>query len=137
MNQSKPELLFKQADEDLERANQELYRPSEDVVSYSACQYSRLALYRFLNALAIIQSKDKNIILEPDLTLDQLITFCSQHSKEIDNIDFSSLRCTCEPVIEDGDSEVIYCTSVQKVDYCAKLAAKVKDIAGKELNKSI
>ena len=138
MSESKPELLFKQADEDLQRANEELYRPLEDVVTFSACQFSRKALYRFLNALAIYQSKDKNIILEPDLTLEQLITFCAQHNKEIESIDFSSLHCKCNPVIgNDGHDDIIYCTSVQKVDYCAKLASKVKEIAQKEIDKNL
>lgn len=137
MSESKPEQLFKQAEEDLKRANEELYRPSADVVTYSACQFSRLALYRFLNALAIHQSGDKNTILEPDLTLEQLITFCGQHNKEIKDIDFSSLHCKCNPVIGETDDEIIYCTSVQKVDYCAKLASKVKEIVRKEIGKSL
>lgn len=136
MIESKPEQLFKQADEDLQRANEELYRPSDDVVTYAACQFSRKALYRFLNTLAIYQSRNKNIILEPDLTLEQLIIFCSQHNREIDSIDFSSLHCTCNPVIDDGDGQIIYCTSVQKVSYCAKLALKVKEIVRKEIRKT-
>lgn len=132
MSDSKSEQLFKQADLDLQRASEELYRPSDDVVTYSACQYSRKALYRFLNALAIHQSKNKNIILEPDLTLEQLITFCGQHNQEIANIDFSSLHCKCNPII---DGEIIYCTSVHKVDYCASLASKVKEVILSEVNK--
>lgn len=132
MSDSKPEQLFKQAEEDLQRASEELYRPSDDVVTYSACQFSRIALYRFLNALALYQSRNKNVILEPDLTLEQLITFCGQHNKEIASIDFSSLHCKCNPVIND---EVVYCTSVQKVDYCANLASKVKEITIKEMGK--
>ncbi len=136
MNQSKPEQLFKEADQFLESANNELQRPSQDVVTYSACQSTRLALYKFLNALAVIQSSDKNVILEPDLTLDQLITFCSQNSKEIRDIDFSSLQCSCVPVINDEDQEeqMVYCTSVKKVQYCAKLAKEVKEIATREMN---
>ncbi|MFU8813321.1 MAG: hypothetical protein ACNA78_10165 [Balneolaceae bacterium] len=137
MNESKPEQLFRQADEDLQRANEELYRPSDDVVTYAACQFSRKALYRFLNALAIYQSKTKNMILEPDLTLEQLITFCGQHNKDINSIDFSSLHCKCAPVIADDEGEIIYCTSVQKVDYCAKLASKVREIVRKEFEKSV
>lgn len=137
MSESKPEQLFKQAEEDLQRASTELYRPSGDVVTYAACQFSRKALYRFLNALAIYQSKNKNIILEPNLSLEQLITFCGQHNKEIDSIDFSSLHCKCTPVINDGDDEIIYCTSVQKVDYCANLASKVKEITINEMSKEL
>lgn len=136
MKESKPDQLIKQGDEDLQRANQELYRPSDDVVTYAACQFSRKALYRFLNALAIHQSENKNIILEPNLTLEQLITFCSQHSKEIDTIDFSSLYCNCNPVIDDGNEDIIYCSSVQKVQYCAKLASKIKEIALSEMSKT-
>lgn len=135
MSESKPEKLFKLADEDLQRASEELYRPSDDVVTFAACQYSRKALFRFLNVLAIYQSKNKNIILEPDLTLEQLITFCSQHSKEIEDIDFSSLHCKCNPVIDEENDEIIYCTSVQKVNYCTNLASKVKEITLQELNK--
>ncbi len=137
MNESKAEQLYKQAEEDLESASTELYRPSGDVVTFAACQFSRKALYRFLNALAIYQSRNKNIILEPNLTLEQLITFCGQHNKEIESIDFSSLNCRCAPVISDGDEQIIYCTSVQKVDYCAKLALEVKEIVRKEMDDSL
>lgn len=136
MSESKPEQLLKQAEEDLQRANKELYRPSDDVVTYAACQFSRIALYRFLNVLAIYQSRNRNIILEPNLTLEQLITFCGQHNKEIDSIDFSSLHCKCNPVIDDGD-DIIHCTSVQKVDYCAKLASKVKEIVLNEMSENL
>ena len=137
MNESKPDQLIKQAEEDLQRANKELNRPSDDVVTYAACQFSRKALYRFLNALAILQSRNKKIILEPNLTLEQLITFCRQHSKDIDDIDFTSLHCKCNPVIDDdGDDEIIYCTSVNKVQYCAELASKVKEIALSEMSKA-
>lgn len=135
MSESKPEQLIRMGEQDLQRASEELYRPSHDVVTFAACQFSRKALYRFLNALAIYQSRNKNIILEPDLTLEQLITFCSQHNEKIEDIDFSSLNCKCSPVIGDGDDEIIYCTSVQKVNYCTSLASKVKEVALQEMNK--
>jgi hypothetical protein len=134
MNMTKTELLYQQADEDLKRATQELYRPSSDVVSFSACVYSRRALYKFLNGLAHLYASEKKIILEPELTIDQLITFCSQFNKKLKQIDFSSLDCKCNKVLKDGEEEIIFCTSVNRVGYCANLAESVRVILEEKMH---
>lgn len=134
MSQTKTELLYQQADEDLMRATQELYRPSSDVVSFSACVYSRRALYKFLTGLAHLYATEKNIILEPELTIDQLITFCSQYNKKLREIDFSSLQCKCNEILKEGEEELVFCTSVNRVNYCANLAESVKILLDEKMN---
>ncbi len=121
--------LFEEAKEDLKRAMQELYRPSQDVVSFSACTFSRRSLYKYLHGLAQLYAEEKNIMLEPNLTIDQLITFCSQYNKKLKQVDFSNLYCKCNEVLKDPDEEIVHCTSVDMVTYCADLAEKVRDIA--------
>ncbi len=134
MSQTKTELLYQQADEDLKRAVQELYRPSSDVVGFSACVYSRRALYKFLNGLAHLHASEKKVILEPELTIDQLITFCSQYNKKLKQIDFSSLDCKCNQILKDGEEEIVFCTSVNRVNYCANLAESVKGILEEKMH---
>ena len=120
--------LFEEAEIDLKRANDELYRPSENVVSFSACTFSRRSLYKYLHGLAQIYAEEKKIMLEPNLTIDQLITFCSQFNKKLKQVDFSNLYCKCNDVLKDPDEDIVHCTSVDMVSYCADLAGQVRDI---------
>ncbi|MCC5940986.1 MAG: hypothetical protein JJU37_05540 [Balneolaceae bacterium] len=126
--------LFEEAEEDLKRASQELYRPSEDVVSFSACVFSRRSLYKYLQGLAILYAEEKKIMLEPNLTIDQLITFCSQYNKNLKKVDFSSLYCKCNDILKDPNEDIEHCTSVDMVSYCADLAEKVRGIVKEKMN---
>ncbi len=133
MSKTNPNELFKKAEEDFNRASQELYRPAEDVVSYSACVFSRRSLYRYLYGLAMLYAEENNVMLEPSLTIEQLITFCSKYNKNLNEIDFSSLYCKCNDMLKDGEEEIIHCTSVDKVAYCADLAENVREIVSEKL----
>lgn len=128
MNQIKTTRLLELADADLKRATQELYRPIEDVVSFSACVFSRSALYRYLQGLAILYADEKNEALEDDQTIEQLITYCSQYSNRLQDIDFSSLQCKCDEILKDDEEELVHCTSVDRLNYCSNLAAEVREI---------
>ena len=133
MTESKIKELFELAEEDLNHARQELYRPSSDVVSFSACVSTRRALYRYLEALANTYAVKQDDSFAEDGTIETLIDFCSKYNNQIEEIDFSSLNCKCNDIMEDGEEEIIYCTNVEKVNYCTELAEKVRSIIKEEM----
>ena len=133
MTESKIKELFELAEEDLNHARQELYRPSSDVVSFSACVSTRRALYRYLEALANTYAAKHDDSFAEDGTIETLIEFCSKYNDQIKKIDFSSLNCKCNEIMEDGEEEIIYCTNVEKVNYCTELAEKVRSIIKEEI----
>jgi hypothetical protein len=133
MTESKIKELFELAEEDLNHARQELYRPSTDVVSFSACVSTRRALYRYLEALANTYAAKNNDSFAEDGTIETLIDFCSKYNDQIKQIDFSSLNCKCNDIMEDGEEEIVYCTNVEKVNYCTELAEKVRSIIKEEI----
>ena len=128
----KPSDLYQKAEDELKRAQGELYRPAEDVVSYSACLFSRKALTNYLQALSLLYAEKNNAGIDEMTTIEDWISFSSQFSDELKDVDFSSLNCKCNEILEDESEQIVFCTSVDKVHHCSELAEKVRDILVKE-----
>lgn len=121
--------LFLEAEEDYQRAKEELYRPIEDVVAYSACISSRRALYKYLLGLTELHTRENEESFDNTNSIEELIKYNSKYSKELKDIDFSALNCKCEEMSElNAEDEPVYCTSVNKVSYCTGLAEDVRKI---------
>lgn len=131
MSDERVEKLYTKADKLLSKATEEIYKPKEDVVTYSACISARSALYHFLGCFYVYKSEkevDKSLE-EGKKTIDELIEYAEQHISEIGDIDFSPMRCTCKDVKEIvNDDEIYFCNSVGIVKECTDLAKKVKDV---------
>lgn len=119
--------LFQQAEEDFHRAKNELFRPLEDVVTYSACVSSRRALYKYLLGLSLIHAKENNESFDDHETIEKLIKYNSKYNDQLKKVDFSALYCQCEEMSEEDDEQV-YCASVSKVNYCSNLSESVRKI---------
>ena len=128
----KPSELYQKAEDDLNRAQGELYRPSEDVVSYSACLFSRKALTLYLQALSQLYAVKNDKEVGELHTIEDWIRFSQEFNDELKDVDFSSLNCKCNEILEDESEQIVFCTSVDKVHHCTKLAEKVRDILLKE-----
>lgn len=127
--------LFKQAEEDLQRAHNELYHPMEDVVTFSACVFARRALYNYLMVLSQIYAKEHSKTPAETKSIEDLIEFSSKFNKELRDVDFSLLNCKCDEIFEEDDDreeDLVYCTSVDKVNYCTELSDKVREIVAKK-----
>lgn len=126
--------LFKQAEEDLQRAHRELYHPMEDVVTFSACVFARRALYNYLMILTQVYAKEHSKTPAETKSIEDLIEFSSKFNKELRDVDFSLLHCKCDEIFEDdnNEEELVYCTSVDKVDYCTELSDKVREIVARK-----
>ncbi len=129
MSKSKAKQLFEQATEELNHAKQELYKPSTDVVSFSACASTRRSLYHYLEGLANIYAEKHQDSFQEDGTIETLIEFCSKYNDDIKNLDFSSIDCKCNDLMNKDDEEIVLCTNLEKVNYCTKLAEEVRQIA--------
>jgi len=128
----KPSELYQKAEDELKRAQGELYRPAEDVVSYSACLFSRKALTNYLQALSLLYAEKNNAGIDGMSTIEDWIGFSRQYSNDLKDVDFSSLNCKCNEILEDESEQIVFCTSVDKVHHCSELAEKVRDILVKE-----
>jgi len=128
----KPSELYQKAEDELNRAQGELYRPAEDVVSYSACLFSRKALTNYLQALSLLYAEKNSVEMGEMPTIEDWISFSRQYSDDLKDVDFSSLNCKCNEILEDESEQIVFCTSVDKVHHCSELAEKVREILVKE-----
>lgn len=127
-----PSELYQQAEDELKRAQGELYRPAEDVVSFSACLFSRKALTNYLQALSLLYAEQNDKDVGEPVTIEDWIQFSQKFNDELKDVDFSSLNCKCNDILEDESEQIVFCTSVDKVHHCTELAEKVRDILEKE-----
>lgn len=127
-----PSELYQQAEDELKRAQGELYRPAEDVVSFSACLFSRKALTNYLQALSLLYAEQNDKDVGEPMTIEDWIQFSQKFNDELKDVDFSSLNCKCNDILEDESEQIVFCTSVDKVHHCTELAEKVRDILEKE-----
>lgn len=131
MNNERIEKLYTKADELLSKATEELNKPEEDVVNYSACISARSALYHFLGTYYVYKSQEEvdKSLEQGKMTVDELIEYAEQHISEISEIDFSPMRCTCKDVKEIvNNDEIYFCNNIDTIKGCTKIAQKVKDI---------
>lgn len=128
MKKSDLKVLFAEADEDLKHAKKELYRPIEDVVNFSACVFTRRALHKYLMGLSLINAEENNDQIQQDNSLEKLIDYNSKYDEELKKVDFSMLGCKCHEVSDKGEEDLVYCTSVNKVNYCSNLSESVRKI---------
>lgn len=134
MEDKKLNQLFKQADLELNRAREELYHPSGDVVNYSVCVFARSSLHRFLTCLYEVHARKNSEPVETLQTLDQLISAVKRYTHKLDEVDLSGLGCSNRNVLNQDD--VYYCNNVDKVKYCADIAERVKELVVEQLSVS-
>lgn len=135
MNDERLTKLYAKADKLLSKATNELYKPQEDVVNYSACISSRSALYHFLGCLYLYNADEEvdKSLEEGKKSIDELLDFAREYSPEIGEINFDLMRCSCEDVENILNNEEIYfCNNTEIVQGCTNLAKKVKNLVVKD-----
>ncbi len=118
--------ILNQAEVDFDRSQQELYRPSTDVVLYSACFFARRALHHYLYYYYKKfdgPGADKS---PHELTIQEMADFCVKHDNRIEKIDFEGMHCSKSDVLE--DEEVFFCNDVGKVTSCKSLAEQMREV---------
>ena len=111
MEKSK-ETHFNKAKEKLEVANQELFKPNEDVVSYSVCKNSQIAIEGFLKGYL----NHRGFVTHDEEHLEGLLKRCRALEPKFNRIDMSVIDCKATKT----DSR--YCSDVSKVSACFDVA---------------
>lgn len=135
MNENKIKQLFKQADDELSNARQELYQPAEDVVTYSVCVFARSALYHYMSCLFILYALDNEETVEGNRTLGQLIEYCNQYDEELQRLNLNTIQCKEKDVL--STDKLFFCNDVFKVNHCTNMACKVRELVVSKARSSL
>lgn len=104
--------LFKEAAEKLNEANEELFRPKEDVVTYLVCKNSQYAIENYLKGYLYNNGIDPSGYK----TIDSLYQRCKKVNKKFENIDLTEFQCKIY------DTDTRFCNEVSKVNTCFNIA---------------
>lgn len=107
--------LFEKAIENLSEANKELYKPNEDIVSYSVCKHAQYAIENYLRGYLL----QKGVNTVDFNTIEELFEQCKIIDKKFEKIDLSELDCKSHLI----DSR--YCSQVSKVSNCFDVADNI------------
>ncbi len=101
-----------EAEKKLHEAKEEMFKPKEDMVSYSVCKNSQIAIENFLKGYLT----QNNIDLEKDETIESLYNKCIAFNDKFKDVDLSEISCKKNII----DSR--YCSEIPKVSACLDTA---------------
>ncbi|MCK4562005.1 MAG: HEPN domain-containing protein [Flavobacteriaceae bacterium] len=99
---------FNTAKDNLKDANEELFKPEEDVVSYLVCKSSQQAIENYLKGYLSLRGFETN----NDETLQSLLDRCKSLDSKFNHVDIETIDCKAHKM----DSR--YCQDVNKVSSC-------------------
>ncbi len=108
----KAKQLFDEAVEKLNEANEELFRPEEDIVTYSVCKNAQYAIENYLKGFLL----EKGVNPIGYKTIDELFEQCKMINKNFEKIDLSDFECKSHKL------DTRYCSQVSKVSNCFDVA---------------
>ena len=118
----KAKKLFDDAIEKLNEANEELFRPEEDIVSYVVCKNSQVAVENYLKGFLLQNGVDPSNFK----TIDSLYEKCKSINKNFEKVNLSDFECKSHKL----DSR--YCNEVSKVSNCFDIADSLDTFLRKE-----
>ena len=99
---------FNKAQENLKGANEELFKPEEDVVTYLVCKNSQFAIENYLKGYLTLRGFETH----QNETLQSLLNRCKSLNSKFNQIDLTTIDCRAHEI----DSK--YCQDVNKVSSC-------------------
>ena len=112
---SRSEAFLKEAEKRLKIAKNEMFKPAEDIVSYSVCKNSQFAIENFLKGYLL----NKKVELERDETIATLFEKCTSVDKDFETVEMGAIGCKCHTI----DSR--YCSEINSVNACYDTADSV------------
>ena len=110
--ENEPSNFFVNAAQKLNQANQELFKPEEDIVSYLVCKNSQYAIENYLRGYLL-----KNDIEHSQYkTIDSLYEQCKIINKNFKKVNLAEFDC------KGHDTDSRYCNGVSKVNNCFNIA---------------
>ncbi|WP_372769694.1 HEPN domain-containing protein [Lutibacter sp.] len=112
---SRSEAFFKEASKKLKSAKEELFKPAEDIVSYSVCKNAQFAIENFLKGYLT----KNNIELQQNETIASMYDKCVSIDKNFASIDLSAIGC------KDHAIDSRYCSEINSVSACFDTADNI------------
>lgn len=103
---------FKLAIGQLSDANDELFRPKEDVVSFLVCKNAQHAIENYLRGYLYKHDVDASVYI----TIDNLYQQCKKINRRFNDIDLTDFNCKIH------DTDTRFCNEVSKVSRCFDIA---------------
>lgn len=111
---------YKAAKKNLKQAEEEYYKPAEDMVMHSACKGSLLAIVDYMKGFLVEHNKE----LVVDDTVVSLYYKCLEINPNFKKLDIHQLMCKCEPI---GSKS---CTDMLRITKCFDIANAMELIIG-------
>lgn len=115
--------FFREATKNLQIAKEELFKPSEDIVSFSVCKNSQFAIENYLKGFLCKKGKE----LEQNETINSLYEKCALIDSNFKEIDFKAIGCKGHAI----DSR--YCSEINSVSACLDTADEIDTFLRKKL----
>lgn len=112
---SRSEAFLSEAAKKLKIAKEEMFKPAEDIVSYSVCKNSQFAIENFLKGYLT----QKEVKLQPNETIASLYDKCIAIDKDFKAIEMGAIGCKNHSI----DSR--YCSEVNSVSACFDTADNI------------
>lgn len=96
----------------LNDANQELYRPEEDMVTYLVCKNSQMAIENYLKGYLL----KYDVNTSKSNTIESLYEQCKLINKRFEKVNLSGFDC------KSVNTESRFCNDVSKVSKCFDIA---------------
>jgi HEPN domain-containing protein len=119
---TKANKLFEEASRKLNEANEELFRPKEDIVSFSVCKNAQIAVKNYLKGFLL----QNNVDPEQFTSVEDLYQACVTINKDFKKVDLSDFEC------KSHNMESRYCNEVSKVSNCFSSADNLDTFLRKE-----
>jgi len=120
--ENRSKVFYNNALEKLKKANEELFRPKEDIVPYSVCKNSQFAIESYLKGYLL----DNNVTIVNLDTIEKLFEQCKQVNNKFDKIDLTSISCKAHKI------DTRYCDSIEKVTSCFDAADSLDTLLRQE-----
>ena len=115
--------FFREATKNLQIAKEELFKPAEDIVSFSVCKNSQFAIENYLKGFLCKKGKE----LEQNETINSLYEKCALIDSNFKEIDFKAIGCKGHAI----DSR--YCSEINSVSACLDTADEIDTFLRKKL----
>jgi len=112
---SRSEAFLKEAQNKLKLAKEEMFKPAEDIVSYSICKNSQFAIENYLKGFLAT----KKAQLNSDETIASLYNKCIAIDKRFETVEMGTIGCKNHPI----DSR--YCSEINSVSACFDTADNI------------
>jgi HEPN domain-containing protein len=112
---TRSDAFLNEASKKLKAAKEELFKPAEDIVCFSVCKNSQMAVENYLKGYLI----KNNIEISYTDTIDSLVAKCIEFDSNFKQIDLDDMGCKGHLI----DSR--YCSEISTVNKCFDVADNI------------